>query len=336
MNAGYGSVINKSSGFATLSLVVITLLLMSVVTLLTSDLMHAELQIGYSELAFRQARIDAESRMALAVAQVAELGMDVPESQALANGVLWWKSYPAAGAGPLVTLVADGSNPSGDAQARVRQQVGWMPLFPDLPPTALLAPGLYPRDDSATANVEPEAAEFPLPSLNAPIITTEEMQGYLDQLFMPQGEKGARIRWLEDQASSQQQGCDGLNARSSGLILVLGNCIPTGSIGSAEAPVILMIRDGGLYLQGSDTIDGLVILYSAVVDEADSDTSRPISPSVQLLDASGIEGALLSQYALAGDSRRLPIQFAPQTLQRLQELPTFYRLVSVTGSWRDW
>jgi hypothetical protein len=195
---------------------------------------------------------------------------------------------------------------------------------------------LYPQDDSATANVEPEAAEFPLPSLNAPIITTEEMQGYLDQLFMPQGEKGARIRWLEDQASSQQQGCDGLNARSSGLILVLGNCIPTGSIGSAEAPVILMIRDGGLYLQGSDTIDGLVILYSAVVDEADSDTSHPISPSVQLLDASGIEGALLSQYALAGDSRRLPIQFAPQTLQRMQEIPTFYRLVSVTGSWRDW
>ena len=137
-DSGYG--ISNASGFATISLVIVTLLLLGVLTLMTVDVMQAELQVGYSEQAFRQAEIDAESRMALAMAQLARQGQTVPESQTLADGVLWWKGYPASDGSPLVTLVAQGRSPTGDARARIRQQFSWLALYPELPPTAVLAP----------------------------------------------------------------------------------------------------------------------------------------------------------------------------------------------------
>lgn len=43
-DSGYG--ISNASGFATISLVIVTLLLLGVLTLMTVDVMQAELQVG--------------------------------------------------------------------------------------------------------------------------------------------------------------------------------------------------------------------------------------------------------------------------------------------------
>ena len=334
-DSGYG--ISNASGFATISLVIVTLLLLGVLTLMTVDVMQSELQIGYSEQAFRQAEIDAESRMALAMAQLARQGQTVPESQTLADGVLWWKGYPASDGSPLVTLVAQGRSPTGDARARIRQQFSWLALYPELPPTAVLAPELAPAplappDASISEPVEAEP--------QAPIIPSAAMQHYLDGLFVAQGEQGARIQWLEDQASEIRQGCEDVTPESSGLILIVGSCVPAGSVGSAAAPVILLIRDGSFYLQDSSVLFGVVILYSSTTSgdssgDADADEGAALG-TVHLADGSRIEGALISQQPLAGDPRQLNIRYEPRILQRMQEGASFFRLVRVTGSWRDW
>ena len=330
-DSGYG--ISNASGFATISLVIVTLLLLGVLTLMTVDVMQSELQIGYSEQAFRQAEIDAESRMALAMAQLARLGQTVPESQTLADGVLWWKGYPASDGSPLVTLVAQGRSPTGDARARIRQQFSWLALYPELPPTAVLAPELAPAplappDASISEPVEAEP--------QAPIIPSAAMQHYLDGLFVAQGEQGARIQWLEDQASEIRQGCEDVTPESSGLILIVGSCVPAGSVGSAAAPVILLIRDGSFYLQDSSVLFGVVILYSSTTSGDSSGDADAALGSVHLADGSRIEGALISQQPLAGDPRQLNIRYEPRILQRMQEGASFFRLVRVTGSWRDW
>ncbi len=330
-DSGYG--ISNASGFATISLVVVTLLLLGVLTLMTVDVMQSELQIGYSEQAFRQAEIDAESRMALAMAQLARQGQTVPESQTLADGVLWWKGYPASDGSPLVTLVAQGRSPTGDARARIRQQFSWLALYPELPPTAVLAPELAPAplappDASISEPVEAEP--------QAPIIPSAAMQHYLDGLFVAQGEQGARIQWLEDQASEIRQGCEDVTPESSGLILIVGSCVPAGSVGSAAAPVILLIRDGSFYLQDSSVLFGVVILYSSTTSGDSSGDADAALGSVHLADGSRIEGALISQQPLAGDPRQLNIRYEPRILQRMQEGASFFRLVRVTGSWRDW
>lgn len=334
-DSDYG--ISNASGFATISLVVVTLLLLGVLTLMTVDVMQAELQVGYSEQAFRQAEIDAESRMALAMAQLARRGQTVPESQSLADGVLWWKGYPAPDASPLVTLVAQGRSPTGDARARIRQQFSWLALYPELPPTAVLAPELAPAPlappPDASIN-EPVAAEP-----QAPSIPSADMQHYLDGLFVAQGEQGARIHWLEDQASETRQGCEEVTPESSGLILIVGSCVPAGSVGSAAAPVILLIRDGSFYLQDSSVLFGVVILYSSTTSadsSGDADAEGAPLGTVHLADGSRIEGALISQLPLAGDPYRLDVRYRPRILRRMQEGTRFFRLVRVAGSWRDW
>lgn len=337
-NSGYG--ISKVSGFATLSLVVVTLLLLSVLTLMTVDVMQSELQIGYSEQAFRQAEIDAESRMALAMAQLARLGQTVPESRTLAPGVLWWKGNPAPDATPLVTLVAQGNSPTGDAHARIRQQFSWLALYPELPPTAVLAPELAPAPLASPTPPGVSSSEPEVDMPQAPIIPSAAMQHYLDELFVAQGEQGARIHWLEDQASETLQGCDEVSPTSSGLILIVGSCVPAGSVGSADAPVILLIRDGSFYLQGSSVLYGVVVLYSSTGPDNSEDLAIPDDRvplgTVHLAEGSRIEGALISQQSLAGDPHRLDVRYRPRILRRMQEGASFFRLVRVAGSWRDW
>ena len=170
----------------------------------------------------------------------------------------------------------------------------------------------------------------------APIIPSAAMQHYLDGLFVAQGEQGARIQWLEDQASEIRQGCEDVTPESSGLILIVGSCVPAGSVGSAAAPVILLIRDGSFYLQDSSVLFGVVILYSSTTSGDSSGDADAALGSVHLADGSRIEGALISQQPLAGDPRQLNIRYEPRILQRMQEGASFFRLVRVTGSWRDW
>lgn len=317
--------IGSALGFATLSLVALLLLLLASLSLLTSALLHAELQIGQGELALRQAEMDAEARLGMALATLAEQADEPAPGVSLAAGVSW-RRLPSPGGKPRVLeLTARGEAADGQASALIRQQVSWVPVMNRVPSLAVLTPNLSEEQIARLSALGHPSVGLPgggTPSLAA-------IQQELDELFVEQGEVGARIRWLEDQAGRRLLGCSELGSESRGLILVVGSCEPPSSIGSAEHPVILLVRDGGLFLASELTIHGVVILYRQTAEP------EPLS-TVQLAAGSQIIGALVSQHSLSDPSVIERVIPAPERLLSMFESAPFRRLVRVRGSWQDW
>ena len=213
----------------------------------------------------------------------------------------------------------------GQASALIRQQVSWVPVMNRVPSLAVLTPNLSEEQIARLSALGHPSVGLPgggTPSLAA-------IQQELDELFVEQGEVGARIRWLEDQAGRRLLGCSELGSESRGLILVVGSCEPPSSIGSAEHPVILLVRDGGLFLASELTIHGVVILYRQTAEP------EPLS-TVQLAAGSQIIGALVSQHSLGDPSVIERVIPAPERLLSMFESAPFRRLVRVRGSWQDW
>lgn len=317
--------IGSALGFATLSLVALLLLLLASLSLLTSALLHAELQIGQGELVLRQAEMDAEARLGMALATLAEQADEPAPGVSLAAGVSW-RRLPSPGGKPRVLeLTARGEAADGQASALIRQQVSWVPVMNRVPSLAVLTPNLSEEQIARLSALDHPSVGLPgggTPSLAA-------IQQELDELFVEQGEVGARIRWLEDQAGRRLLGCSELGSESRGLILVVGSCEPPNSIGSAEHPVILLVRDGGLFLASELTIHGVVILYRQTAEP------EPLS-TVQLAAGSQIIGALVSQHSLSDPSVIERVIPAPERLLSMFESAPFRRLVRVRGSWQDW
>ena len=317
--------IGSALGFATLSLVALLLLLLASLSLLTSALLHAELQIGQGELVLRQAEMDAEARLGMALATLGEQADEPAPGVSLAAGVSW-RRLPSPGGKPRVLeLTARGEAADGQASALIRQQVSWVPVMNRVPSLAVLTPNLSEEQIARLSALDHPSVGLPgggTPSLAA-------IQQELDELFVEQGEVGARIRWLEDQAGRRLLGCSELRSESRGLILVVGSCEPPSSIGSAEHPVILLVRDGGLFLASELTIHGVVILYRQTAEP------EPLS-TVQLAAGSQIIGALVSQHSLSDPSVIERVIPAPERLLSMFESAPFRRLVRVRGSWQDW
>lgn len=314
--------IGKNGGFATLGVVVMMLLILASVALLTRDLLQSELQNGQGEGAFRQAELDAESRLGSAMAVLASSHREPAAGTRLGDGVTWHLETRGSSVSPILTLIAHGQDASRQAQASVQQQVSWLPVMTSWPSLPVLMPNLTPAQLSQLI-----ASHDPTATTEVPTLLT--IQQELDQLFVEQEEAGARIRWLEEQASLQQQDCSELDEESSGLILILGSCEPSGSIGSSEGPVILLIRDGGLFLSSNQTIHGVVVLYSSTTEEG-------AMASVQIADDAQVAGALISQHSLSDPNIVTRVMPSPAVQSQIATSSSFWRLVRVAGSWRDW
>lgn len=315
----------RHGGFATLGVVLILLLILASVALLTRDLLQSELQSGQGEEAFRQAELDAESRLGTAMAVLANSHREPTVGTRLGDGVIWRRETRGSSVSPILTLVAHGRDASGQSQASVQQQVSWLPVMTSWPSFPVLTPNLTPAQLSLLIASHDSTAGSAVPSV--PTLLT--IQQELDQLFAEQEEAGARIRWLEEQASLQQQDCSALDENTSGLILILGSCEPSGSIGSSEGPVILLIRDGGLFLSSNQTIHGVVVLYS-------STTEAGGMASVQIADDAQVAGALISQHSLSDPNIIARVVPSSEVQSQIATSSSFWRLVRVAGSWRDW
>src|SRR5574344_2281357 len=317
--------IGSALGFATLSLVALLLLLLASLRLLTSALIHAELQIGQGELVLRQAEMDAEARLGMALATLAEQADEPAPGVSLAAGVSW-RRLPSPGGKPRVLeLTARGEAADGQASALIRQQVSWVPVMNRVPSLVVLTPNLSEEQIARLSALDHPSVGLPgggTPSLAA-------IQQELDELFVEQGEVGARIRWLEDQAGRRLLGCSELGSESRVLILVVGSCEPPNSIGSAEHPVILLVRDGGLFLASELTIHGVVILYRQTAEP------EPLS-TVHLAHRALLTGALRRYYSLRDPSVIERVIPAPERLLSMFESAPFRRRVRVRGSWQDW
>ena len=315
----------KPGGFATLGVVVMLLLILASVALLTRDLLQSELQNGQGEVAFRQAELDAESRLGAAMAILARSRSEPAAGTRLGDGVTWRHETTESSVSPILTLVARGQDASRQTQASVQQQVSWLPVMARWPSIPVLIPNLTPAQLSQLTSIHDSTTGTEHSS--APTLGT--IQQELDQLFAEQEEAGARIRWLEEQASLQQQDCSELDEQSSGLILILGSCEPLASIGSSDGPVILLIRDGGLFLSSNQTIHGVVVLYSSTTEEGGV-------ASVQIADDAQVVGALISQHSLSVPNIIARVTPSTAVQRQIATSSSFWRLVRVAASWRDW
>lgn len=126
--------------------------------------------------------------------------------------------------------------------------------------------------------------------------------------------------------------CSSLNASSSGRYIINGNCAPSGSIGSKEHPVELLIVDGNLTLNGNSIIYGLVFAFDR--------TNSPDYPSTATYDmkingTASVYGVVISNFKLKISSGNFNAVYDADVLTNLANGSK--RIVAIVpGSWRDW
>lgn len=136
--------------------------------------------------------------------------------------------------------------------------------------------------------------------------------------------------WLNLEALAVQRvnDCNGLTAASSGLIIVDGDCAMPGEIGSVASPVILIVRDGALTMNGGSVFNGLIFGYS-------SDPAT-IVPDAKANGTATVNGALVANFPLEITSGTFNAVYDASVLQNLGSGAAFKRINIIPGSWRDW
>jgi len=123
--------------------------------------------------------------------------------------------------------------------------------------------------------------------------------------------------------------CNDLSETSSGFFWVSGNCRANASIGSESNPVILLIEDGALRLDGNFRVHGIVYLHH-------SDSSLP-APTISMFGAASIHGALISNGNIDVSIGRLEVRYQPNILTIISNgaHPLFSSIHTIPGSWKD-
>lgn len=122
--------------------------------------------------------------------------------------------------------------------------------------------------------------------------------------------------------------CSGLNTSSSGLIWVEGDCDPAATIGSAAAPVLLIVEGSSNFVAG-DEMYGLLYMF-------DSDSPSD-SRELRTAGTAHIHGAVIAHDSnvdidLQGD---FIIEYDEDVLKNLKNSPSARALARIPGSWSD-
>ena len=143
----------------------------------------------------------------------------------------------------------------------------------------------------------------------------------------------AEYQKIKDQARVVAD-CSGLNASSSGLIWVTGSCNPSGTVGSVDAPVLLIVQ-GETSLNGGAKIFGFLNMFN------------PDSTATPKLTSNGnasIEGAVFSHRASCpetGSDKCLQLnggfvlKYNVTVLNNIRNNPSGRALARISGAWSD-
>ncbi|MBY6188053.1 hypothetical protein KUV89_15655 [Marinobacter hydrocarbonoclasticus] len=129
-------------------------------------------------------------------------------------------------------------------------------------------------------------------------------------------------------ASNVLPNCSSLDASSTGIFMVEGDCDVNG-IGASGTPVVVLVRDGNLKINGND--DSYGIFFSLETDEAGT-------AEINTSGNATIYGALMANHnnvkITAGS---FGVTWHPDVFDRLisDNNTLFKPLVKVAGSWRD-
>lgn len=135
---------------------------------------------------------------------------------------------------------------------------------------------------------------------------------------------------LEQRAKALLTNCDTLNTSSSGFYIVDGECNPKGIIGSQAKPVVLLIRNGDLVMNGNLQVFGIVFSY---------DSHPAVAPTYDLKMSGGatVWGSLIANHEVGNANGTYNAVYDAEALSNIQNNnQDFVSLYKVPGSWRDW
>jgi len=137
------------------------------------------------------------------------------------------------------------------------------------------------------------------------------------------------MQTLESRAVAVLTSCSSLNSSSTGLYIIDGNCNPAGTIGSEAAPVVLLIRNGNITMNGNMVIYGLVFSY-------DSAPASAPNYDFKMTGGATVYGAVVSNHQVGNSNGTYNAVYDAAALSNIQNTAPFNTLVRVPGSWHDW
>ncbi|MGL5037818.1 MAG: hypothetical protein ACRC6F_08875 [Aeromonas sp.] len=143
-------------------------------------------------------------------------------------------------------------------------------------------------------------------------------------------EKDDAAGWanIESKANQIVTNCNGLGPTTTGVVIVNGDCSPNGDIGTQAAPVVLIIKDGSLTINGNRQLYGLVFAYSSHPTTANTD--------IKLTGGAIVHGALVANFELGKANGTYDAKYDETVLSNIKTGAVFLTLKQVPGSWRDW
>ncbi len=129
---------------------------------------------------------------------------------------------------------------------------------------------------------------------------------------------------IKDQANVVEN-CDGLSGSSSGLIWVTGGCNPSGNIGTAANPVLLVVQ-GDTTLNGSSHLYGLLYMFNP----SGGTPKLTATGNAHLHGAVSAHGGVDMQ--LTGG---FVLEFDKGVLENLKNSPSARGLARIPGAWSD-
>jgi len=126
----------------------------------------------------------------------------------------------------------------------------------------------------------------------------------------------------------QASGCGGLNTSSSGLIWVTGACSISTSVGSFDAPVLIVVQDGAVSITCGGEIFGMLFVFS-------SSGYSATATNVHLAGGTTFYGAIMTNTKIDLGNGTYKMRFDKNALENIQRNPSGRALSRVPGSWTD-
>lgn len=130
-------------------------------------------------------------------------------------------------------------------------------------------------------------------------------------------------------ADHQLDNCNGLSAASAGLYWVDGNCDVPGNVGTKEHPVILVVQEGNLKMNGNSEFFGLLFSFDA--------PNNGVGPgNIQINGTATLNGSLMANHAVNLSNGTFNARYDADVLQLLTQADENKGVGKVPGSWADY
>lgn len=134
---------------------------------------------------------------------------------------------------------------------------------------------------------------------------------------------------LRSDADVRLANCDSLGAASKGLIWVDGDCSLNANVvvGSVDDPVILIVTDGNLTMNGGAIINGMVFSFRKPGNITEFE--------INMIGGARVNGVVASNHPVGQANGTYNSVYDVDVLAQLKANDAFLRVARVPGSWRD-